>query len=263
MQQLNGQLGEFAYKLCYTTSFDEAFSLFQQHMQQLGFDHMLYTFIPRISLDNPNKHQPKLMVSESYKQYLNYYQEANLAQNDYTIKLIDQGSKRPLDWWEDIRNKLLTPAEKEVVEVARHDYHMKNGLTIPTLVGEKGIAGASLISMDDDRFFQTLKEESMTLALTSTALFHNHTMANSFEFSPFIQPLIDNLNETEKKIVNCLPKGLPVNHIAADVGRSTGYTEKVIRNLRIKMGGETPEHKPRISTRLLTYYIGLMNLSEY
>lgn len=87
-------------------------------------------------------------------------------------------------------------------------------------------------------------------------------MSNAFEFSTFIKPLLKNLSHTEKRVINGLTKGLPVASIAHEVGKSVRYTDKVIRNLRYKLGGENDQGQPGISTRLLIYYIGLMKLGD-
>lgn len=263
MSKLNKQLGEYASQLCFAETFDDAFLVFDQHTKRLGFESALYSFIPRISLDNKLEHAPIFSVSDSYDpNYLTHYMEERLDKNDYIIKELENGNTRTYDWQEDLRNGQLTNVEKNVLDIACNDHQMKNGLSIPTLTGVKGIAAASVISSESDRLFSQLKKETYDSLLTSTKLFHNHAISNAFEFSTFVQPLLASLSETEKKVVKTLPKGLSVTCIAKEVGKSIRYTDNIIRNLRIKMGGLNEQHQPRISTKLLIYYIGLMKLAD-
>lgn len=160
MRKLNEQLGEFANKLCHATSFDESFSAFDQQVKNFGFGSALYSFIPRVALDNHLPRTPIFSLSDSYDQnYMKHYAEARFDKNDYVIKTIEDGSMACLDWWEDVERGILTPEKEAVLAVGRNDYQIKNGLTIPTLTGVSGIAAASFISEDSDQLFRKLKAE--------------------------------------------------------------------------------------------------------
>ena len=59
-------LGEYAEKLCCASTFEESFLAFDQYANTLGFESALYSFIPRIALDNNLPKTPVFSISKNY-----------------------------------------------------------------------------------------------------------------------------------------------------------------------------------------------------
>jgi len=263
MADYKKDLGEYASKLCMSTTFEKSFAVFDEQIKNLGFKSALYTYLPTLVLDHKHPHTPIFAVSDTFEQhFLQHYLAAELDQYDYTIRQIAEGNMATIDWAGAAKNKPMSKEEKQLFDLASHDYHIRNALTIPCLSGSRGIAGASFITNDNNRHFSLLKRETYDPLHSTTRLFHNHTMSNAFEYTKFVQPLLGTFNHTEKAVLRNLPKGLPVACIANDIGKSVRYTDNVIRNLRIKFGGLSDEDRPNISTARLIYHIGLLSLGD-
>ncbi len=253
---------DYANKLCLATTYEESFFTYNELTTQLGYKSLLYTYAPRSVLDNiPAITAPTVSVSESYNlEYLKQYSESHFEQTDYVVQSILQGNTSTLDWWEDCNNGQLNKAQKKILHIMQDDYRMSNGLTIPLPNGIKGVGVASLISGDKDRLFKKLKSETHSTLWTATKLFHNHVIANAYEYSTFIKPILSSLSKTEKQALKCLLDGLSVPQIAQAIFRSRGHTENLVRSIRTKIGGEDIEGKPRITKDQLIHYCGLMQI---
>ncbi|CAA6810270.1 MAG: Unknown protein [uncultured Thiotrichaceae bacterium] len=263
MTDFSKDLGKFASKLCFCTTFKESFAIFDEQIKDLGFKSTLYSYLPKVALDHNHHCTPIFAVSDTFDQhFLQHYLEDGLDQYDYGIRQIIEGNMATIDWASAVKNHSMSEKEKQVFTLASADYRMRNTLTIPCLSGSRGVAGASFITDDNNQHFTLLKKETYDTLYTTTKLFHNHIMSNTFEFSTFVQPLLGPFNQTEKAVLRNLPKGLPVASIANDIGKSVRYTDNVIRNLRIKFGGVDDEDRPNISTARLIYHIGLMSLDD-
>jgi len=256
-------LGEYADKLCHASTYEESFLAFDQYAKELGFESALYSFIPRIALDNKLSLAPVFSVSENYSaEYLEHYMEARFDKDDHIIHLIDTGTATAIDWWDEVENKKLSKNAKEVFVSAKEDYRMANGLSIPTLTGAKGIAAASFISNEGNAHFKKLKHENIEALWTSSRLFHNHVMCGTYNFRTFISPLLPNLSKTEQVVLKYLLEGLTLPDIAKAACKSYKYTENVLRSIRIKMAGLDENGKPKISKDLLIHYCGLMGIYD-
>lgn len=83
---------------------DEAFKAFENIVFKLGFEGVLYTFIPRFSLQADLLAAPVYKVSDSYNpQYLAHYMDANFYQHDPIVKSIAEGELAVLDWWVEVK----------------------------------------------------------------------------------------------------------------------------------------------------------------
>lgn len=256
-------LGEYAEKLCCASTFEESFLAFDQYANTLGFESTLYSFIPRIALDNKLPKTPVFSISKNYNaNYLKHYMEARFDQNDHIIYSIKKGRTTAIDWWDEVKKGGLNKQEQEVFVSAREDYQMANGLSIPTLTGAKGIAATSFISNEKSEKFKKLKYANVEVLWASSQLFHNHIMCGSYNFNTFISPLLPVLSKTERIVLKCVLEGLIVSQISEVACKSHKYTENVIRSIRIKMGGLDENDKPKISKDLLIHYCGLMGIYD-
>jgi len=254
---------DFADQLCQATTYDESFALYSQFTEFLGYESALYSFIPRIVLDQISHLQPKFSISENYNQgYLEEYSASKFDKTDYVIKEIKSGCTETLDWWGDYKKGSLNAKQTKILNIMRDDYKIENGLSIPLNTGVKGIAAVSVSSDQKDRLYQQLRSETHLTLKTASIIFHNHVVTNAFEYNAFVDPILPNMNKTEKKVLKLLLDGHPVPRISKILCKSEGYMENVVRSIRIKMAGLDSDDKPKISKDLLIHYSGLMGIYD-
>ena len=254
---------DFVEGLYSADTFDAAFSVFEAHVLKLGFDGVLYTYIPQILLDSNFSKKPVYEVSIDYcPGFLNHYVEARFDKLDPLIRAVDDGVSVPINWWGDICADYMdqVPASESVLATASH-YGIRNGLTLPLMSGARGIAGASFISHERIGFDKLLDERIKHLIL-STKLFHSMVVSEAGYAANFAQPLLQSLSETERKFVIGLAHGKTTKELSAQLNRSNKYLEQVMISTRKKLSGN-PERKDEIISRnQLLYYAGLLNILE-
>ena len=259
----HNDLGEYVEALYQAQNINAAFAAFEQYIFKLGFEGALYTFIPRIALESSFPHAPVYLVSECYSpQFLTHYMDANFYKHDYVVKMIEKGALTPLDWWEEVNKGQMNKSEKHVIETARTDYQIVQGITIPAMSDSRGIAGASFISSDNDRSYGELKASRIEQLKLCTQLFHAAVLSKTFLTRPFIEPLISTLSATEKSLIRGLVEGKSIRDIALEIGRDVKYMDKVMRHSREKFSGVGIDGSAKINRNQLIYYIGLLNLLD-
>lgn len=263
MELSHADLGLFAEKLFRASCFEDAFRAFEEQVFRLGFEGVLYTFIPRVTLDAKLPERPVYKVSRSYgPEYLSHYAQARFDQHDPIIRAIAGGNLTPLDWWLEIKKGTMTSAERRVITTARDDYRMINGLTLPLMSDTRGIAGASFVSSEPDRLYENLKAQSLEELSLCTRMFHGAVNSNACLMAEFLRPLLGGLSRTEKGVLRRLAEGKGLEQIAAELDTTTRYVDRVVRHLREKLSGVGSEEKPRINRNQLAYYVGLLNLID-
>ena len=245
-----------------TNSYEDSFTAYTELINNLGYESLLYAYAPRSVLDNISAiDKPLMSISENYNlEYLKEYSESHFEQTDYVIQKVLSGHAKTLDWWKDDKRGELNNKQKKILNIMRNDYGMKNGLTIPLPTGIKGMGTASVVCDEGGRLFKKLKKETHATLWAATKLFHNHIIANAYEYSTFIKPVFSSLSKTERLTLKYLLDGLSVPQIAKAVFRSRGHTENLVRSIRIKIGGEEIDGKPRITKDQLIHYCGLMQI---
>lgn len=248
-------LGKFSDDLLSVKTLDERFRVYEHYVHALGFDGATYTYIPNIHLNTRFPTPPVFAFTESYPtEFLKRYGEDRFDEKDFTIrKVMGEHCMDVLDWREYEVQKQVSEVENEVIVVAREDYNIRNALTIPTMTGEIGIAGASLISSEKDASFQQLKQERLLTMLRITQTFHVHVFAKQQLAKQFLQPFLECLNEKEVDILRHLASGKPFKNIEYSIDvASYKVAANILDRLRVKFGG--------ISRDRLMFLVGLLNL---
>lgn len=257
-------LGEYAQELYSAENFEQAFAVFEQQILKLGYDGVLYTYIPRVLLDSNFSREPVYKVSRDYNpSYLKHYADARFDRHDPLIKAVESGASEPIDWWGPTSKKYMDmdKASEEVIETSR-DYGIANGVTLPTLCEHRAISGASFISTEK-RLYSKLREESIENLQICTSMFHNMVISRACYTGDFVKPVLDSLSNTEKQFLVGLAQGKPPAKIAADLGKSEKYLEQVMLRMRGKLSGAADGESPKINRNQLLYYAGLLNLLDY
>jgi hypothetical protein len=175
---------------------------------------------------------------------------------------VSRGEKGPIDWWGETceQYKLGDKASREVIDVSR-SYGIQNGLTIPLMSGEQGIAGASFISHEGSGYALLLAEKLEALTLR-TKMFHSLVASNACYLSEFTKPLVNSFSRTQLRYLSALASGKKTAEIARSMGTSPGYLDQSIIKLRRKLSGTEEQDTPSINRNQLLYYAGLLNILE-
>jgi len=249
-------IAKFAIELTQRTGFDACFNLLLETIHQLGFDGVLYMSIP-VNLVPADTHKPTsiFQASNAYpKTFLEHYAHENFANDDFTIKEISSGKTNLIDWWDTDRRGLISQAERNVFSVAREDYQMRNGLSIPLLNNKHEISGASVISYDTDQVFSRLVRDNAATVSALLKLFHQRAYSDVDFQKIFIEPLLTQLSTKEKQLLKFIVTGLPIKIIDQYSDLPPGYAKNMIKNVCKKLNANNVNE--------LRYYLGLYRIID-
>lgn len=247
-------IAEFAIELCAAVDFDECFSVLTRSVQKIGFDGVLYTSIP-LSLSPGSNRQPIFKVSDAYSaSFLTHYTQANFLANDFAIDWIARGRTDIIDWWGEARKKLINPAEQNVILVAREDYGIRNGLTIPTLSSTSEISGVSVVSFESQQTYDRLVAENVLNLECIAKLFHSRVHTDLACRQVFIAPSLSALSAKERDVLTFIATGLPLKMIGDHYSITSGYAKNIVANLCQKLGADNANQ--------LRYLIGRYRLVD-
>ena len=239
------------------SAFGQVFDKLTEDITSCGFEGVLYSFFPRYLYLN-EKVQPILHYSDALAPFVDHYLQNNFGNHDFVLRMaLEQKTKKPIDWWEEIRAGNVSPEEQKVTNTAKRKFGIHHGLSIPALSGTFAIAGISAVSKNEDlKHFKQLRESCEEKLFKLAAEYHSQMMRSHEEVRFFLTPLLERLNTTQKKVLKHLLSSKPMKAIPDTYqGLSPKYAEKVLYNLRIEFGG--------ISTPELCYLLGMAHAHEY
>ena len=254
---------EFSMQLLQSSTYEDSFNAYNRYIQALAFQNLSYVFIPESPFSCDQIIIPRFSINDDFSQcFLEEYQARDFQNRDYIIEAIKKGESNKLySWTKDYKLGRVKEHQKIVLDTAKHDYEMGNGFSIVTEKCTNGIGVASIIGDHTDRSFSQYIEEHSKVLRMATEIFHNHVVARNYEVSAFILPsMFYQLNKTEKKVLKCLLEGFSVPNIAQKIFRSKGHVENLVRYIRLKIGGENRQGKPRITKDELIHFCGLMKI---
>ncbi|MGB1237293.1 MAG: autoinducer binding domain-containing protein [Pseudomonadales bacterium] len=204
--------------------------------QKLGFQGIVYTSIA-MGLKPLEDHGPLFFRSEGFDaNFLAHYEAENFAEHDYTIKRILEDNLASSHWQKEIAAGCLLADEQRVIDVAKYDYGINNGLSIPLLKNAYHMAGSSVVSEEEDLQFDKLLEERLEPLQAMIRLFHNKTYADIGLRKALYLPLLQSLSEVEKLVLRYSVSGLPLKMIEQATGMSASYAGNVRAALFRKLG---------------------------
>lgn len=248
----NQLLGDFVADIYDCDTVDERFRRFEQYIQKLGFESASYTFIPSIVL-NTSLDAPPVFVRSSLfpESFIEQYITDRFDQRDFTIRAIKDNIFRPMDWHECIQDDYLTSAEKHVLFLAEHEHGIRNGLSIPVMNEDIGMAGFSVINTINDNNFDQLKAEKLeTLHLCAQA-FHDIVFPRTYAYHEFIPDSLLKMTEKEKIVLNFIAQGRTMRELGeSDEPVSRRFGEALLLRLRERFGSITTHELIRYATQL-------------
>ncbi len=237
MSEKANVIADFIWHLDDTNSVEEAFANFANVISFFGFDGVSYTLIPRI-MGIPERIRPVFISSRDFSTgFLKHYQEANLAQHDFTIRRALEGCSAGLDWNKEAEKGLLAPQESEVISIAKHDYFIKNAITIPVELNEEVLAGFSFTCSQSRRGFDSLL--GINKVLTKLCLhFHNFVYRKLENRSVFYTPVLASLTRNERCMVDLVYNGLYLKQSPDHYGISESSAGNTLKRLYEKFSVE-------------------------
>jgi len=245
---------DFVSRIDHCKDFDQCFHELTFAAEKLGFDGVLYTYLPRLFTDENVDFQPIMRVSENYgADYLQHYQEHNYIAYDHMVAAAQGGENRIADWFYDAEQIPLTGKPLEVLETARK-FGIRNGLSFPTFLSDQVFAGASFICRKDDAFFKSVCRPNAQLIRVLAEIFHYKVIAEQHYQEVFIGPFLAQLSATKLKILKLLATGQRPKQIASELGNTIKYTQNLIGEIR-KDFGNVPRDR-------LMYLVGVLNIER-
>ncbi len=261
---LSTKFREFAGALCETNDVDQAFNLLDTYIQRMGFDAVLYTYIPSSVVQSGFASTPVYQASSSYTpKFVSHYLNAGFYNDDPLIKAVRDDVKQPIVWGGDICKSYteIDKRSREVMDVAA-DYGIKKAVSIPLLTGNQSLAGINLLNFDSQNFDKLLNDTLPEMRVVAN-MYHNHMVANSGNLAHFIKPVFSALSVLELQFVAGLAEGISQRELAAKLGRSEKYLEQVFLRIRRKVSGVGALDKPTVNRNQLLYYAGLYNIVNF
>lgn len=260
---MQARLHDYVEALFKADSFQAAFDVYQQEVVSLGFDGVLYSIMPTAIIQTAFEIQPVFEVSSGFDtRFLAHYWDARFYKHDPLIQALQEGVQQTMDWDSDVCAGFITrnAASQEVMAVAR-TYGLANGLTVPLMNDERGLAAATVVSRESTGF-ASLKHSALSELEMRTSLFHNLVMARPAYTNIFSRSLLDSLNTKQLGYVLGLASGLSTEDIAFSLGTSVGYLEQSMLKLRRKVSGVGDFEPATINRNQIMYTAGLMNLLQ-
>lgn len=267
--RLESLFSEFCLNLGLSKTFSEAFEQFEGFITRIGFDSALYSYMPSIVHFNTKESlfgssASLFWVSNDYpKAFLDVYNDRGYLNTDPIAQLIREGCRDILDWSEVQTHQQVSKQGQEVFDVAKHEYGLHFGVTIPTFSGKVGISAVSVMSHNpDSEHFEQLKQARLHHIVSASRLLNAMVTAQRFDQTIFTYPVLPKFNETQRKVIRGLLNGLSVPAIAKQIHKSSGYIENTVRDMRIKLGGLNDKQKPKMSKDLFIYFCTIMHLDD-
>lgn len=249
-------VADFAFSLSEANNFNDCFRLLRDAVQKMGFDGVLYMSIP-VGLIQHKKKKPLTIfqASSTYNPtFLEHYAQENFAENDYTIKTTAAGKMDLIDWWSIAHNGRLDKEELNVFTVAREEYNLRNGLSVPMLSTPHEISGGSVVCCDNDKAYAQLIKNNSNRVQALIRLFHYRVHADIECKKVFINPLLNELNDKERMLLKFIASGKPLKVIDKYYDISPGYAKNMLATVCAKLGTDNVQE--------LRYLLGIYQIIE-
>lgn len=219
-----------------------AFEALSRCVTELGFAAIAYTLFPR-NLGPLGDFVPIFLSSPEFSQgFLAHYQEADLMRHDFTIPRVKSGYMGAMEWQLELEKNQLSADQRNVVLIAKHDYHIRDAVTLPCHCDEHIVAGATVLSYDSPSSFQRLKDAESPSLKIAIALFNSYVLRHIHARKPFYEPFLSSLSRNESCLIEHLVQGRTMRKTKQLYGISStnaGSTlSKFYDKINVKNGSE-------------------------
>ena len=213
---------------------EERFQVYEKYIRLMGFSGATYTFAPRMQWEAlPDLPAIFLHTKDYPVGFLQDYEKERFDRKDFTVRKVLDGDTAPMDWREHELQNSLTEDEIGLIHYAKEKYGIKNAISIPTLFDEKGAAGASVISFEEDAVFSELKQIHLDTLVRATRVFHD---TNFSDLGKFVLPIYQSLSAREIDILYYKVSGKPMKNIEDDTGINSTVAARALHDLKRKLG---------------------------
>lgn len=237
----SNDLTEFLVSLGTSKSLDLGFERLGTLVSKLNFDAITYSAMPR-SFGQPGLFQPVFLASSDFSPgFLSHYNEAGLWQKDFTIERILQGSMAPMHWDKELLESPMIDSQKQVIQLAQSDYHIRNAISIPTQSDRYIIAGASVVSSEPRALFDGLLADNLSTLQIAIFHFHQFVFYQTGTSQRFYEPLIDTFTPSERRLISFIASGRPLKQSKEFTGFSQSRAANILSSLyrRLKVANGT------------------------
>lgn len=247
---------EFTEQIYYQSDVDQMFSIFEKSVNALGFENVSYTYIPEVISELLSDVAPVFKVSKDYDiHFIDQYSQEKFGMVDFTIKRILAGERLSMNWWQEAEDRRLTDEERHVIQVARDDYGMRQGITIPTYLNGGSLSGVSVTCNESDQAFNLLYQERIKTLEIISRMFNDRLLHQTQAQAMFLAPILKKLTDTEKNVLLKLGQGVHLKQVARELNLDYKYlANNVVSSLRKKFG-DVPRDQ-------LLYKAGLMKFNQ-
>jgi DNA-binding CsgD family transcriptional regulator len=139
--------------------------------------------------------------------------------------------------------------------VARQEYGIHQGISVPTFTDGYNIAGISVTREEADRGFDRLCDERGDYLRRMSLMFSDRVLCMSKARTVFMTPILQTLSTTEKQVLRELAQGRNLKAVCLELKLDYKYVaNSVLKNLRKKFGNVTRD--------TLMYEAGLLNITH-
>lgn len=252
-------MGSYVFDLFDVDSISKRFNILERYITTLGFDAVIYTLFPTVTLGNKVL-QPIVFNSNDFpKAFLTDYVAEQWEHSDFTVRYIKQHHKEAMDWRDYLISPDLREDEKALIVKAHHDYGVTNAISISLMFNGLGGAGASVISLENSINFLKLKQERL-IALTYFLYVFHKLSVDQVEYLPYADLLIlSRLTPKELIILRHLISKNPLKNIMNTYPgiKTAKAAYKVLDNVRYKLAKELGI---RVTRNYLIYLLGLFDI---
>lgn len=249
-------LGNYLADLDSAETAENEFLVTSDYICRLGFDGLLYSYIPSLVIDKGLEIQPVFNASEAYtNKFLDHYQQAGFSEHDFTLKRICSGFEETMDWWNEEECKAISNDERAVIEVAKEDHGIANGVSFATMINSTGVAGVSMVSESKRPQFKLLNQDSFHTARVIVQTYNNRTLASIDGRKIYTLSILEKLNQTDKKVLRYIVEHKTMSRVEDVTGVSVNYANRVLERLKAKLGCQSKQE--------LTYYCGLLGILDF
>lgn len=234
-------LEDYLTELSRADSLHSRFSVYSRAAEELGYEGVSYTYIPHAQMECTLPPAPVFECNDAFSSdFIDFYSTKGMVKDDFTVRMISHRVLNPLDWYEHENNDLTTQNEKKLIRIARKDFNIVSGLSIPTASDHIGMGGASFTNTDKNRSFTLLNKESLRALQTISHLFNGEICGNNNFPYEFILPFVEQLRPKEARVLSYLMSGgylKQINDFHNDI--TPKYASNLLDGLRRRMGGVT------------------------
>ena len=250
-------VADYVWELYAQETLEERFKVYEKYVGILKFDTAIYTFVPKLALGDELPPNIFLRTSDYPTDFLDHYVSEGLERYDFTVRNMIDGDMSVKDWRVSELKQQITPEEADLLLLAKEDYGLNNGLSIPLMNKSIGGSAVSVTSLEKDAAFNQLKEENLEALIHCTRLFHDASLTDIQQLPLNSLSFLLDLTEKERGLLRHLASGKPLKNVTYSIDvASYGVASNMLNILRERFG-------KKVTRDQLMYLVGLLDILSF